>query len=357
MPGVIGADLRPDLRRREAPPPQARHVRRPGQARRHQRAGLRRLRRLLVQVELPVGRAARDRVRPQARDRPVAPATRTTPASRASARASSPSKAASCARSRRRPPAPTTLPPLPEPALPALDRALRHPRHRRRRHRRGHRSAQLLGMAAHLEGKGVVVLDMAGLAQKGGAVLSHVRIADRPDAICTRPRIGTGEADLRARLRPRSSPPARDALAEMREGRTCAPSSTRTARRPAASSRNPDWQFPAGDCAAAIARRRRRRATPTSSTPTRLATALMGDSIATNLFMLGYAWQKGLVPLGRGGADARDRAQRRRGRLQQGAPSSGAAAPRTTSAAVRARADAGRRRARAASACRRASTS
>ena len=40
----------------------------------------------------------------------------------------------------------------------------------------------LLGMAAHLEGKGVSILDMAGLAQKGGAVWSHVRIADRPGA-------------------------------------------------------------------------------------------------------------------------------------------------------------------------------
>ena len=38
----------------------------------------------------------------------------------------------------------------------------------------------LLGMAAHLEGKGVLVLDMAGLAQKGGAVMSHVRLAASP---------------------------------------------------------------------------------------------------------------------------------------------------------------------------------
>ena len=40
---------------------------------------------------------------------------------------------------------------------------------------------QLLGMAAHLEGKGAAVLEMTGLAQKGGAVLSHLRIAPRPD--------------------------------------------------------------------------------------------------------------------------------------------------------------------------------
>ena len=51
-------DLRPDLRRREAPPPQARHIPRSRQARDHQRAGLRRLRRLRREVELRVGAAA-----------------------------------------------------------------------------------------------------------------------------------------------------------------------------------------------------------------------------------------------------------------------------------------------------------
>src|SRR5260370_20738116 len=41
----------------------------------------------------------------------------------------------------------------------------------------------ILGMAAHLEGRGVGVLDMAGLAQKGGAVFSYMRIAENPEAI------------------------------------------------------------------------------------------------------------------------------------------------------------------------------
>src|SRR5262249_15491051 len=53
---------------------------------------------------------------------------------------------------------------------------------------------QLLGMAAHLEGKGASVLDMTGLAQKNGAVMSHVRIADRPEDIYAA-RIAAGEAD------------------------------------------------------------------------------------------------------------------------------------------------------------------
>ena len=53
----------------------------------------------------------------------------------------------------------------------------------------------ILGMAAHLEGKASMILDMAGLAQKGGAVLSHVRLARDPDEVTT-PRIVTGGADL-----------------------------------------------------------------------------------------------------------------------------------------------------------------
>ncbi len=53
----------------------------------------------------------------------------------------------------------------------------------------------LLGMAAHLEGKGVNILDITGLAQKGGAVVSHIQIGNRPDDLYAT-RIGTGEADL-----------------------------------------------------------------------------------------------------------------------------------------------------------------
>ena len=53
----------------------------------------------------------------------------------------------------------------------------------------------VLGMAAHLEGKGVGVIDMAGLAQKGGAVYSHIRIANTPDDIHAI-RVAAGGADL-----------------------------------------------------------------------------------------------------------------------------------------------------------------
>src|ERR1700738_2550111 len=50
-------------------------------------------------------------------------------------------------------------------------------------------------MAAHLDRKGFRAVDMAGLAQKGGAVSSHIRIARRPEDIQAI-RIGAGEADL-----------------------------------------------------------------------------------------------------------------------------------------------------------------
>src|SRR5690606_40136861 len=53
----------------------------------------------------------------------------------------------------------------------------------------------LLGMAAYIEGKGALTLDMAGMAQKGGAVWSHIRIAARQDQLFA-PRIAEGEANL-----------------------------------------------------------------------------------------------------------------------------------------------------------------
>ena len=53
----------------------------------------------------------------------------------------------------------------------------------------------MLGMAAHLEGKGCGMIDMAGLAQKGGAVFSHVKLARRPEDIHAI-RVAAGDADL-----------------------------------------------------------------------------------------------------------------------------------------------------------------
>ncbi|MBP8305844.1 MAG: indolepyruvate ferredoxin oxidoreductase family protein [Burkholderiaceae bacterium] len=152
---------------------------------------------------------------------------------------------------------------------------------------------QILGMAAHLEGKGVTVLDMAGLAQKNGAVMSFVRFARSPDRLFA-PRIGTASADavLGCDIVVTAS---KDALARMAPGRTRLVANV--ASTPTADfTRNADWKFPLGSMEGAIA-----AATGPDAASfvdaTRLANGLMGDAIAANMFMLGYAFQKGLIPV------------------------------------------------------------
>ncbi|MGV8826274.1 indolepyruvate ferredoxin oxidoreductase family protein, partial [Methylibium petroleiphilum] len=154
---------------------------------------------------------------------------------------------------------------------------------------------QLLGMAAHLEGKGVVTQDAAGLAQKGGATWSHIQIANRPEALyCTR--VGTAEADLVIACDPIVAA-KKDTLAVMREGRTHVALNTHGAPT-AAFVGNPDWQFQGGRCEAVIEQACGGAAQVGRFDADRLATALLGDAIYTNPLMLGYAWQKGWVPLG-----------------------------------------------------------
>jgi indolepyruvate ferredoxin oxidoreductase len=123
--------------------------------------------------------------------------------------------------------------------------------------------------------------------------MSHVRLADHPDDIYST-RVGTGDADLVIGCDAIVSA-NRDALSRMGEGRTYAAiNSTRTPT--AAFVKNPDWQFPD-----AAAEQDIRAACGSDRVEFidagRIATALMGDAIATNMFMLGYAWQKGWVPL------------------------------------------------------------
>jgi indolepyruvate ferredoxin oxidoreductase len=152
---------------------------------------------------------------------------------------------------------------------------------------------QILAMAAHLEGKGCSVLDMSGLAQKGGPVMSHVRLADHPDDIHST-RVGTGAADLVIGCDVIVTA-SRDALSRMGEGRTYAAVNS-TGTPTAAFVKNPDWKYPGAAAEGDI-----RRACGDDRVDIvdagKVATALMGDSIATNMFMLGYAWQKGWVPL------------------------------------------------------------
>ncbi|OMG69631.1 indolepyruvate ferredoxin oxidoreductase family protein [Burkholderia ubonensis] len=185
----------------------------------------------------------------------------------------------------------SALPPIPEPALPAIDRAY------------GVlvtgvggtgvvTIGALLGMAAHLENKGVTVLDVTGLAQKGGAVMSHVQISHAPTDIHAT-RIAMGEADLVIGC---------DAL--VTAGDECTSrmrhDTTRvvvnSAKTPTAEFiKNPNWSFPglsaeqdiraaAGDAVDLV-------------DANHFAVALLGDAIYTNPFVLGYAWQKGWLPL------------------------------------------------------------
>ncbi|HWJ93438.1 MAG TPA: indolepyruvate ferredoxin oxidoreductase family protein [Telluria sp.] len=152
---------------------------------------------------------------------------------------------------------------------------------------------QILAMAAHVEGKGALVLDMSGLAQKGGPVMSHVRLADRQQDLHST-RVGTGSADLVIGC-DQIVTASRDALSRMGEGRTWAAVNA-TGATTAAFIRDPNWQFPAEGSKGAIVQACGEGNVDFVDAG-RIATALLGDSIATNMFMLGYAWQKGHVPL------------------------------------------------------------
>ena len=151
----------------------------------------------------------------------------------------------------------------------------------------------LLGMAAHLEGKGCSVLDMTGLAQKNGAVVSHVRIADTPERLYAT-RIAAGEATLVLACDILTGV-GYEALAKMQKGVTKALVNTALVM-PAQFTREPDLKFPTGSMEQEI----KDAVAPGDAEfldATRLATGLMGDSIATNLFMVGYAYQRGLIPV------------------------------------------------------------
>ncbi|WP_115005495.1 indolepyruvate ferredoxin oxidoreductase family protein [Xanthomonas campestris] len=151
----------------------------------------------------------------------------------------------------------------------------------------------LLGMAGHLEGKGATVLDQTGLAQKGGAVTTHIRIARTPGDIHA-VRIAAGEADLVVGC---DMVVVNDywALSKVRDGRTQVVLNTYEAM-PGSFTTQPDLQFPAAEIIAGV-RTALGGQDPLLLDATQLATALLGDAIASNLFVLGYAWQHGLVPL------------------------------------------------------------
>lgn len=152
---------------------------------------------------------------------------------------------------------------------------------------------QLLGMAAHLEGKGVVTQDAGGLAQKGGATWSHIQIANRTDAIYTT-KVDTAQADLVIACDSIVGA-AKYTLTVMQQGRTYVALNTHGTPT-AAFVKDPDWQFPGGNCEAVV-RASVGEGLVGAFDAEEVATQMLGDSIYTNPLMLGYAWQQGRVPL------------------------------------------------------------
>jgi indolepyruvate ferredoxin oxidoreductase len=151
----------------------------------------------------------------------------------------------------------------------------------------------ILGMAAHLEGKGVGVLDMAGLAQKGGAVYSHMRIAERSEDIHAI-RIAAGAADLvlGGDIVVAGN---RKVLAAVKHGVTEMVINLAEFL-PGDFTRNADFSLPTERLKRAIIADAGREKTHFIDA-TRAANALFGNSVGANIFLVGYAYQLGAVPL------------------------------------------------------------
>jgi indolepyruvate ferredoxin oxidoreductase len=184
------------------------------------------------------------------------------------------------------------FPVLPEPALPALDQPY------------GIlvtgvggtgvvTIGAILGMAAHLENKGFSSLDMAGLAQKGGAVWAHLQVAAQPSEIKT-VRLGSGGAkvvlgcDLVVSASQKTMDTTRNGLTRMVVNTHQQMTGDFT--------RNANFAFPAQSLKRTIGKGVGDQNVEFVEA-TRIASALMGDSIATNMFMLGFAYQRGLIPV------------------------------------------------------------
>ena len=154
--------------------------------------------------------------------------------------------------------------------------------------------SQTIAIAAYLDGLYSSNLDLTGLSQKYGAVTAHVRIAHEPDALHAT-RIAAGEAD--ALIGCDLIVTAGDeSLSKLTRGKTSAVISADLT--PTADfARNPDWNLDADLLIERLKNALGDKALILDAQ--RLAAALLGDPIASNMFMLGAAWQKGLVPIRR----------------------------------------------------------
>ena len=152
----------------------------------------------------------------------------------------------------------------------------------------------VIAMAAHLEGKSASVLDFMGFAQKGGAVMSFVRLADVPERL-NQVRIDTQQADavLACDTVVAAQP---EALGTVRHGRTRILANVHET--PVAESlKNPDASLKTDGLLAKL-----RFAAGDERVETfdaqRLAEDFLGDTVTANIVAMGYAWQRGLVPVG-----------------------------------------------------------
>jgi indolepyruvate ferredoxin oxidoreductase len=148
-------------------------------------------------------------------------------------------------------------------------------------------------MAAHLEDKGCTTMDQTGLAQKGGAVTSHIRLAKTPEDIHT-VRIGIAGADIILGCDMLVTADG-DSLSKILQDETKVILNTHKAQT-GEFTQKPDWRIPEDKVLTSI-NALCGEGNLLTLRATKLATALMGDSIATNMFVLGYAYQMGFIPL------------------------------------------------------------
>ncbi|RBI84952.1 indolepyruvate ferredoxin oxidoreductase family protein [Rhodosalinus halophilus] len=150
----------------------------------------------------------------------------------------------------------------------------------------------VLAQAAQIEGKGAAMIEMAGLAQKGGAVLIHCRLAERPEDISAI-RVATGEADALIGGDLVVSAGART-LGLTSTGRTGGVVNSHEIIT-GEFTRNTEFRIPTEDLTLALERRLRDRLQTFDATA--LAAKVMGDSIYSNMIVMGAAWQRGLLPV------------------------------------------------------------
>ena len=153
----------------------------------------------------------------------------------------------------------------------------------------------LISMAAHLEGKGAAEMQMAGLAQKGGAVSIHCRVAARPEDISA-VRVSVGEADavIGGDLVVTAG---KKVLDLMRRGRTrvlCNAHEIVTGE----FTRNTEFKLPTDTMRLMLERRVGAEAVRMVEA-NGLAEEMLGDSIYSNVMLMGAAWQAGMIPLSR----------------------------------------------------------